>query len=93
MSRIAYTGARIFDGEQWWERSALVVNGDRLALGTLVVSSAATPTFQGPAHVASAELAVAPRLSGVVTGLSDLPSIVTAATIGSNNSLIYARVA
>lgn len=30
MSRIAYTGARIFDGESWWERSALVVNGDRI---------------------------------------------------------------
>jgi N-acetylglucosamine-6-phosphate deacetylase len=28
--RIAYTGARIFDGETWWERSALVVNGDRI---------------------------------------------------------------
>jgi N-acetylglucosamine-6-phosphate deacetylase len=25
MSRIAYTGARIFDGESWWDRSALVV--------------------------------------------------------------------
>ena len=25
MSRIAYTGARIFDGEYWHERSALVV--------------------------------------------------------------------
>lgn len=30
MSRIAYTGARIFDGETWWERSALVVDGDRI---------------------------------------------------------------
>ena len=30
MSRIAYTGARIFDGTQWWDRSALVVNGDRI---------------------------------------------------------------
>jgi N-acetylglucosamine-6-phosphate deacetylase len=28
--RIAYTGARIFDGETWWERSALVVAGDRI---------------------------------------------------------------
>ncbi len=26
MSRTAYTGARIFDGEVWWDRSALVVN-------------------------------------------------------------------
>lgn len=26
MSRIAYTGARIFDGDVWWDRSALVVN-------------------------------------------------------------------
>lgn len=25
MSRTAYTGARIFDGEQWWDRHALVV--------------------------------------------------------------------
>jgi N-acetylglucosamine-6-phosphate deacetylase len=25
MTRIAYTGARIFDGDRWWERSALVV--------------------------------------------------------------------
>ncbi len=30
MSRIAYTGARIFDGTDWWDRSALVVNGDRI---------------------------------------------------------------
>jgi N-acetylglucosamine-6-phosphate deacetylase len=30
MSRIAYTGARIFDGESWWDRSALVVDGDRI---------------------------------------------------------------
>jgi len=27
MSRIAYTGARIFDGTDWWDRSTLVVNG------------------------------------------------------------------
>ncbi len=30
MSRIAYTGARIFDGAEWWDRSALVVDGDRI---------------------------------------------------------------
>jgi N-acetylglucosamine-6-phosphate deacetylase len=30
MTRIAYTGARIFDGRDWWDRSALVVNGDRI---------------------------------------------------------------
>jgi N-acetylglucosamine-6-phosphate deacetylase len=30
MSRIAYTGARIFDGETWWERSALVVDRGRI---------------------------------------------------------------
>ena len=26
--RIGYTGARIFDGELWWERSMLIVNGN-----------------------------------------------------------------
>jgi N-acetylglucosamine-6-phosphate deacetylase len=30
MNRIAYTGARIFDGEKWWERSAVLVKGDRI---------------------------------------------------------------
>lgn len=30
MTRIAYTGARIFDGDNWWERSALVVNNGRI---------------------------------------------------------------
>lgn len=30
MTRIAYTGARIFDGTQFWERSALVVDGGRI---------------------------------------------------------------
>ena len=30
MTRKALTGARIFDGATWWERSALVVNGDRV---------------------------------------------------------------
>ena len=30
MTRIAYTGARIFDGETIWERSALVVDGGRI---------------------------------------------------------------
>jgi len=30
MSRVAYTGARIFDGETWWDRSALIVADDRI---------------------------------------------------------------
>ena len=30
MSRIAYTGARIFDGEAWWDRHALVVADGRI---------------------------------------------------------------
>lgn len=29
-TRFAYTGARIFDGELWWDRSMLVVNGERI---------------------------------------------------------------
>jgi N-acetylglucosamine-6-phosphate deacetylase len=30
MTRTAYTGARIFDGEKWWDNAALVVNGERI---------------------------------------------------------------
>lgn len=28
--RLAYTGARIFDGDLWWDRAMLIVNGDHV---------------------------------------------------------------
>jgi len=38
MTRTAYTGARIFDGEKWWDNSALVVN-DALIEGIIAADS------------------------------------------------------
>jgi hypothetical protein len=70
--------------------------GDRLAVGILVVSGAAMPSFAGVtvSSLGSAELAIAPRKTGQVTGLSDLPSTtVAAASVAAANALIYARVA
>lgn len=46
MSRIAYTGARIFDGETWWDRSALVVNGDRIE--AIIAADSPTDAIRTP---------------------------------------------
>lgn len=72
--------------------------GRRYAFGVLVVTGAALPTFSGyPASASggldSNELAVAPRLNAAVTGLSDLPSTISAGSLGLNGQgLIYAQV-
>jgi hypothetical protein len=65
----------------------------RYAFGILVVSGAAVPSFYGPISVGSSELAIAPRLAGAVTGLSDLPSTVANASITNHGSMMYARIA
>lgn len=73
--------------------AAGITAGDRLALGILVISGAALPTFAGGGAPGSSETAVGPRSAGQVSGLSDLPSTVANASISANNAHIYARVA
>ena len=67
--------------------SATVTRGQRLAVGVLVVSGATMPTLVGNSgNAGSSELAIAPRLCGLVTGQTDLPSSVAAGSVSNSGS-------
>jgi hypothetical protein len=65
------------------------VAGTRYAVGLLVVSSATMPQINGATSFASTEQAIAPRMSGLVTGLSDLPSTVATASVANSSARPY----
>ncbi|HUQ85068.1 MAG TPA: hypothetical protein VM077_01985 [Candidatus Limnocylindrales bacterium] len=68
------------------------VVGQRYAVGTLVVSAAATPTTVGTNGVGglpAAEAGLSPRMSGTVAGQSNLPASVVAGSISDNASAVY----
>lgn len=69
-----------------------VTYGQRLAFGCLVVSAATLPTFVGTAGPGSAEMAIAPRISGALSSQTDLPSNITAGSVGAIGSIMYARL-
>lgn len=67
------------------------VRGNRYAIGILIVTSAATPTFCGLTTWGSnvTEVAIAPRLCGLVTGLSDLPASIAQGSIFDATAMLY----
>lgn len=65
------------------------VRGQRYAVGTLVVSGAATPTFLGSAIAHATEMAAAPRLVGQVSGQSDLPASIAVGSVADAANRIY----
>jgi hypothetical protein len=70
-----------------WTSSYAKLSGQRYALATIVVSAAATPNWTGEATVAStaarAENAIDPRVNGILTAQSDLPSSFTNASLSN----------
>jgi hypothetical protein len=71
--------------------SYTMIPGQRYAVGIIVVSGAAVPTFAGAGPSVSAMALVAPRIAGYLTGQSDLPSTVTASLTGGA-VMIYASI-
>lgn len=64
------------------------VRGTRYACGLLVVTGAALPTmvgWPGASAQVGTDLAVSPKVTGVVTGQTDLPSSVAAASVVGNS--------
>lgn len=58
--------------------------GQRYAIGTLIVTGAATPTLNGQLWAgANTGPGIAPRLSAAVTGLADLPASVLNASLSA----------
>lgn len=74
--------------------SYLLMAGQRYALGWLIVTAAATPTVLGtfPASSSSALAALSPRLCGLVTGQTDLPASVLAASVANTTTMPYLAV-
>jgi hypothetical protein len=78
-----------------WSVSYAKTAGTRYALGLIVVSGAATPTFIG--YIASgtampAEWAASARLTGRLTGQSDLPASFTEASLLTSANAHYAAI-
>lgn len=68
------------------------VAGQRYAVGALIVTGAAAPSFMGNSvwASASAEVSAAPRLTGLVSSQADLPASVAGAAVSANGQYHYA---
>lgn len=77
-----------------WSAPYAMVAGQRYALGVLVVTAAALPTFQGalPFPGAAAELMVAEVLTANLTGQADLPASFASGSLAISGSRIYAAI-
>jgi hypothetical protein len=69
--------------------SQAVTAGSRYAIGVLVVTAATAPTLTGSSMLTGGETGQAPRLSGAVTGQTDLPASITAGTVADNPATVY----
>lgn len=65
------------------------VAGSRYALGVLVVTTATAPQLAGFSALPASELAVAPRVTGSLSGQTDLPSSIAAASVGTSGGAVY----
>ncbi len=71
------------------------VRGRRYAVGALVVTTFAVPTLAGTGQLTAAgatESAMAPRLTGQVAGLADLPASIAAASLVTCTAQPYAAL-
>ena len=69
------------------------VRGTRYAIGVLLVGTSTGAQLYGNTNILGAEAAVAPRLSGVVVGQSDLAATITAASVSDSAVQIYSALA
>lgn len=63
--------------------------GTRYAVGVLIVTSVTAPTLIGHNQLTSTEAGKAPRLGGLVSSQSDLPSTVSVGSITNQAHLAY----
>ena len=66
-----------------------LVIGRRYAIGMLIVTAVATPTFRGAAALLGALAGRAPILAGAIGGQTDLPASIPAASIGGVSQFYY----
>lgn len=73
-----------------WSSSYAKIAGQRYAVGPLVVTAATAPTVVGV--IPNVDTSITPRLSSVITGLSDLPSTFTGASLPVNVNRPYLAI-
>jgi hypothetical protein len=69
--------------------SFVIARGSRYAVAPIVVGTSTAPTMYGNAAMLASEGGIAPQLGGLVGGQSDLPSTVTAGSVGAAVQLSY----
>lgn len=75
-----------------WQTPFAKVAGRRYAAGALVVTGATAPNLVGAALGNSPEVGFAPRLSGVLTGLADLPASFVDGSVVASSFRPYAVI-
>lgn len=77
-----------------WSTPYTKVRGRRYAVGVLVVSGTTMPTLAGmTSPPTTAELTLAPRLTGNIGSQTDLPASFTAGSVGTSFTRFYAALA
>lgn len=66
-----------------------LVQGQRYAVGLLVVTGAAAPTVAGAVLLPTAEAGEAPQIGGLVSGQADLPATISAGSVPPQGHLQY----
>lgn len=69
--------------------------GQRYAIGVLVITAAALPTFVGnalPGTYAATLLAASPRMTAAYSGQNDVPSLITSDVLSTMATAFYAEV-
>lgn len=75
-----------------WSAPYQMQAGQRYALAVLVVTAATAPTLVGRSMVSADEAALAPRLSGQLTGQADLPATFVDSALAVSGSAPYAAI-
>lgn len=75
-----------------WAVPAAKVAGQRYALGVLVLAATAGSVTSVVTSGFGTELATAPRLNGIISGLSDLPASFAEAGLSTTSFLMYGAV-
>jgi hypothetical protein len=65
------------------------VAGQRYAVATMIVTAGTLPTWPATTFQSATEWAVAPRISGVLSGQTDLPASVAAGSVGNSAQIPY----
>ena len=87
-SDTALFGAAFGQANKAFTAACPFVRGGHYAAASLIVTTGTIPNLWGVGVIGAGELATAPRLCGQVTGQTDLPSSISAASVAGASSVV-----